>query len=385
MFGRRLTLFDLFGFQVRLDASWFLLAGLVAWSLAVGYFPYAAPGFDAATYWAMAVVGVLGLALSVVVHELAHALVGRRHGMEISGITLFVFGGIAEMVDEPATPGAETRMALAGPAMSVAVAGLAMAGDELTAWAGGVDAGNPARQVLDYLAFLNLLLAGFNMIPAFPLDGGRVLRAALWAWRGDLLWATRQASRAGGLLGLGLIAVGLWQVVAGNLVAGGWWGIVGLFVRAAAAQAYRQQLVKTHRAEHSVGHLMAEPVALAATMDLDAAVREVVLVQPHGLYPVVDGEGRLVGCVEAATAAALAGSGHVVADVMRPCGPATIGEHADAAQALARMQRCGRARLMVTRDGRLVGVLSLADLLPALSVRQEAALPRARGAARLNT
>lgn len=385
MFGRRLTLFDLFGFKVRLDASWFLLAGLVAWSLAVGYFPLAAPGYHAATYWIMGVVGVLGLALSVVVHELAHALVGRRHGMEISGITLFVFGGIAEMVDEPDSPGGEARMALAGPAMSVAIAGLAMAGDQLMAWLGGADAANPARQVLAYLMFLNLLLAAFNMIPAFPLDGGRVLRAALWAWRGDLLWATRQASRAGGVLGLGLIAIGLWQVVAGNLVAGGWWGIVGLFVRVAAAQAYRQQLVKAHRAEHSVGRLMAEPVALAADMSVGEAVRDIVLRQPHGLYPVVDGESRLVGCIETAAATALAESDCLVADVMRPCGPATIGERADAAQALARMQRCGRTRLMVTRDGRLVGVLSVTDLLPALSVREEVALPRANGMARLNT
>jgi Zn-dependent protease/CBS domain-containing protein len=375
MFGRRLTLFDLFGFKVRLDASWFLLAGLVAWSLAAGYFPYAAPGFDAVTYWVMGVVGVIGLALSVVVHELAHALVGRRHGMEIAGITLFVFGGIAEMNDEPATPRGEFRMAVAGPLMSVAIAGLSLGLNWLLLVVGGADGGNPAVQVLAYLGFLNLLLAGFNMIPAFPLDGGRVFRAALWAWRGDLLWATRLATRAGEMLGLGLMAIGVWQVVAGNLVAGGWWGIVGLFVRAAAAQAYRQQLVKTHRADHRIGRLMAEPVALAADMPA-AAAGAIMLRRPHALYPVIDGDGFLLGCVEAGAVAVPAGSSRLIRDLMRSCGAVTIGENADAAQALARMQRCKSPRLMVTREGRLVGVVGLADLLPALSIRAEVAIGR---------
>lgn len=384
MFGRRLTLFDLFGFKVRLDASWFLLAGLVAWSLAVGYFPYAAPGFAAVTYWVMGVVGVIGLALSVVVHELAHAVIGRRYGMDISGITLFVFGGIAEMTDEPATPRGEVRMAMAGPLMSVVIAGLALGLNWLLAVLGGADGGDPAVQVLAYLGFLNLLLAGFNLIPAFPLDGGRVLRAALWAWRGDLVWATKHATRAGEMLGLVLIAVGLWQVAAGNLVAGGWWGIIGLFVRAAAAQAYRQQLIKANRAGHRIGRLMVAPVALPADMSA-AAARALMLRQPHSLYPVVDGENFLLGCVGAGAVAALADSSRVVGDVARPCGPATIGESADAAQALARMQRCGAARLMVTREGRLVGVLALTDLLPALSIRDEAALGRANDLARLNT
>lgn len=371
MFGRRLTLFELCGFKIRLDLSWFLLAGLVAWSLASGYFPQASPGFGPMTYWLMGVVGVLALSLSVVVHELAHAVIGRRYGMQIAGITLFVFGGVAEMEDEPATPQGEWRMAVAGPLVSLGVAMVSLGLGWLLAAAVGADPAGPVLAGLGYLGFLNLLLAGFNMIPAFPLDGGRVLRAVLWAWRGDVVWATRWAAGAGGVLGLVLMAVGLWQALIGNTVAGAWWLVVGLFVRVAAAHAYHRQVAKVRRDALGIGRLMTVPVALTADMPVGRAMREVVERRPHAAYPVVNSEGRLLGCVEATTLATLTDSGRLVGDVMRPCGPAIIGEAADAAQALARMQRSGRTRLMVTRDGRLVGVLALADLLPELSIRTQ--------------
>lgn len=366
MFGRRLTLFTLCGFAIRLDPSWFVLAGLVAWTLALGYFPEAAPGLSTATYWLMGLAGVLGLALSVVLHELAHALVGRRYGMHIAGITLFVFGGVAEMADEPATPAAEWRMAMAGPLVSLVIALASLGLGGLLARAGVAPAA-PVPAVLGYLGFLNLLLAGFNMVPAFPLDGGRVLRAVLWAWRGDLVWATRLASAAGGALGLLLMAVGLWQILGGNVVGGAWWLVIGLFVRAAAAHAYGQQVAKSRRDGLGITRLMAPPVALAVDMAVDQALR-VVERQPHGSYPVVDGDGRLLGCVDTAILAAR--SDRRIGEVMSPCLAAgIIGEGSDAAQALARMQRSGRTRLMVTRDGRLVGMLALADLLPELAIR----------------
>lgn len=364
MFGRPLTLFTWCGFAIRLDASWLLLAALVAWSLGFGYFPEAAPGRPPWEYGVMALAGVVGLGASVVVHELAHALVGRRHGIRFGAITLFLFGGIAELAEEPPTPQGEWRMALAGPLVSLAVAAAVLGG----AWAldGG---GAPAvLAVLSYLGFLNLLLAAFNLVPAFPLDGGRVLRAALWAWRGDLVWATRQATRMGGMLGLVLMALGLWQAAIGNTLAGAWWLVVGLFVRAAAAHTWRQQLAGLRP---GIARLMAPPVTLEAGMAVERALREVVEPQPHAFYPVVDTDGRLLGGVEAATLTTLAGSGRRVGEVMRPCGAGIIGEGADPAQALARMQRSGRTRLMVTRGGRLVGVLALADLLPELKVRAE--------------
>lgn len=242
MFAYRLPLFQLFGLKVRLHPSWLVLAGLVLWSLGVGYFPYVAPDQAPLAHWLMAVAGLLGLAASVVAHEMAHALVGRRMGIPIAGITLFALGGVAELEAEPSEPGGEALMALAGPLFSVAAAGFFYGLIELV---GDEGASSPTIIVLDYLGFINLLLAGFNMLPAFPMDGGRVLRAALWAWRGDVLWATRWAALGAAILGLGLMAMGLWQMMDGALAAGLWWVLVGLFVRVAAAQACRRQAEAT--------------------------------------------------------------------------------------------------------------------------------------------
>ena len=166
-FGARLTLFRLLGFEVRLDASWLILAVLVTWSLARGYFPSTAPGLAAETYWWMGVVGAVGLFASIVLHELAHSVVARRYGLPMRGITLFIFGGVAEMEDHPPTPKAEGLMAIAGPIMSYALALLCYL-LYLAASGGGLPAAPVA--VLGYLGFINAVLATFNLNPVFPLD-----------------------------------------------------------------------------------------------------------------------------------------------------------------------------------------------------------------------
>lgn len=234
MFGRRLTLFTLCGFRVRVDASWLVLAVLIVWSLGNAYFPAMAPHLTPAAHFLMALAGLLGLAWSILLHELAHSIVARHYGLPIGGITLFLFGGIAELEAEPETPKGEMLMAVAGPAMSLVLAILLHGGAVALA-------GTGAAAVLSYLGLINLLLAGFNLIPAFPMDGGRMLRAALWAWRGDLMWATRMASLAGTTLGIVVMAAGFWQVAVGQIVAGMWWVLIGAFVRISAAQALRQQ------------------------------------------------------------------------------------------------------------------------------------------------
>jgi Zn-dependent protease/predicted transcriptional regulator len=369
MLGTRLTLFELFGFKVRVDASWLLLAVLIVWSLAVGYFPAMAPGWEPATYWAMGVVGLLGLALSVVVHELAHALVARRFDMPIAGITLFVFGGVAEMSREPSTARGEFLMAIVGPLMSLAVAGVFHLA---VALAEGLGAGpaNPAVAVLGYLAFLNLLLAGFNMIPAFPLDGGRVLRAVLWAWRKDLVWATWVATGCGSLFGMLLAGWGLLLVLQGYITGGLWWILIGLFVRAAAAGAYRE--VRGNRLSgHPVAKLMnIHPVTVAPDVTIERLVEEYFYLHPHTCFPVVAG-GVLLGCVDMDALGRVARHEwrvRTVAEVMQDCAAATLPDTADAAEALARMRRTGRSRMMITHGGQLVGILSLTDLLGSLSL-----------------
>ncbi|MBI5163215.1 MAG: site-2 protease family protein [Magnetospirillum sp.] len=243
MFGHRLRLFRLLGFAIHIDATWLVLAALIVWSLAAGYFPLVAPDRAGGVYWLMAVSGLLGLAASVVAHELAHAVVARHLDLRIAGITLFLFGGVAEMAEEPDSPRAELLMALAGPALSLAV-GAAAWGALAVGLAAGM--GAVAAALLGYLAMVNLLLAGFNLIPAFPLDGGRVLRALLWAWRGDLLWATWVATGGGRLLGMVLMVWGMWTaLMLANPFGGLWWVVIGLFVHAAAVESYRRQAVRS--------------------------------------------------------------------------------------------------------------------------------------------
>jgi len=371
MFGKQIVLFELFGIEIKVDMSWALLALLIAWSLAKGFFPAYYEGLPAAVYWWMGIVGAFGLFASIVLHELSHSLVGRYQGMRIKGITLFLFGGVAEMADEPAAPRAEFTMALAGPLASLALAGLfyliAMA-------AAGAGLADPVVAVLRYLALLNLLLAVFNLLPAFPLDGGRMLRAVLWWRSGDLRRATRIASRIGSAAGFGLMALGVFTALQGNLVGGIWWLLIGLFLQRAAVGAYQHLLVRRALQGERVRRFMtADPVAVPPDLPLDRLVEEYVYRYHHDLFPVVEG-GRPVGCITL----------RQIREVPRERWPTTpvraiadsrvaensVGAEEDAMQALARMQQTGRSRLMVTDDrGRLVGLLALKDMMALLALR----------------
>jgi Zn-dependent protease len=237
MFGNRVKLFELFGFSVHLDTSWVVIALLVTWSLATGYLPDRFAGFSPLTYWIMGVIGAAGLFLSIVFHEFCHSLVARSYGMEMKGITLFLFGGIAEMGSEPSRPKVEFLMALAGPVSSI-VLGFFFYGLLLLLTAAGlppVFAG-----IFGYLAFINWLIAGFNLLPAFPLDGGRILRSALWQWKKDFLWSTHIVSWLGAGFGIVLMALGVVSFLAGFPIVGMWYFLIGLFLHRAARHSYRK-------------------------------------------------------------------------------------------------------------------------------------------------
>lgn len=369
MFGRRVTLFELFSFKVRVDASWLVLAGLIVWGLAAGYFPAAAPGLEAAAYWGMGLVGFVGLAASIVAHEMAHALVARRYGMPIRGITLFLFGGIAEMEEEPASPRGEALMAIAGPLMSLALAAacfgaaLALSHPGLAPWPIALVA-----PVLSYLAFINGLLAVFNLVPAFPLDGGRVLRALLWGWTGDIVWATRIAGGMGSWLGLLLMAGGVYELALGSAVGGLWWVLIGLFVRAAARGAVRQQEQRSRFGGARVRRFTEpHPVTVTPELTLQRLVDDCFETYDLGSVPVVEADGRLAGRVLLSQVRSVPRErwpALTVADVMEPFpGEAMVRADAEAASAHARMRGTGRRQLMVVgADGRLVGLIRLASL-----------------------
>ncbi|HEX9733406.1 MAG TPA: site-2 protease family protein [Thermoanaerobaculia bacterium] len=372
MFGPRIHLFRLFGFPIRLDLSWFLVAVLVAWSLAAGYFPQTYPDLGKPVYWTMGIVGSLGLFVSVVLHELAHALVARRFGLEIKGITLFIFGGVAEMADEPPSPRAEFMVAIAGPLASLGIAlgclGLNQLGQE-GAWPLAVEA------VIGYLGLVNALLVAFNIVPAFPLDGGRVLRSILWHWKDNLRWATRVTSAIGSAFGVGLIVLGVVAFIRGAYVSGMWWFLIGLFLRNAAQMSYQQLLVRRVLEGELVSRFMVrDPVTVPRAISVRELVEDYVYQHHFKMFPVVDGE-RLLGCVTTRRIKELPREeweSQSVGAIAEPCRDEnTVGPGDDALAALAKMSGRQLSRLMVVEGERLVGVLALKDMLQFLSLKVE--------------
>jgi Zn-dependent protease len=229
-----LNLGKILGIPIRLHVSWFLIAILITWTLAAGYFPQEYPGWPAATYWLVGAITAVFFFASVLIHELGHSVLALREKVPVKSITLFIFGGVAQIGREPPTAGAEFRIAIAGPLSSLGLAAL-------FGGLGAVLADNATLAApLAYLGRINLLLALFNMIPGFPLDGGRVLRAALWAFGGSLQNATKWASRAGRVVAFGFILIGVGQVLLGGLLNGLWLAFIGWFLNNAAESSYQQ-------------------------------------------------------------------------------------------------------------------------------------------------
>jgi Zn-dependent protease/predicted transcriptional regulator len=372
MFAKRIPLFKLLGFQVWLDWTWFILALLITWSLATVLFPklYEEAGLTPTVQWSMGVAGAAGLFVSIVLHELGHSVVARRFGMQMRGITLFIFGGVAEMTDEPPSAIAEFFVAIAGPVVSFLI-GVGMLG--MTTLGATLDWPTAIVGVTRWLGWINLVLVGFNLVPAFPLDGGRVFRAGLWYWKGDLRWATRVASSVGGMFGIVLIAIGLLSLFAGNFIGGVWWVVIGLFLRGASSASYQQVLLRRALEGEPVARFMsASPIVVPPDIPISTLIDEYFYRYYHRMYPVAS-NGHLVGCVSIADVKALPQHDwpvRTVTEIMSECGDAnTVRADDDAMRALAKLNASGESRLMVVDDGQLVGILSLKDLLRFLSLR----------------
>ncbi len=288
MFGRQLKLFRLFGFTVRVDASWLVIAFLIAFTLAAGLFPSYYKGLPTSTYWWMGVAGAAGLFVSIVFHEFWHSLVARQYGLPISGITLFIFGGVSEMTEEPQSPSVEFFMAVAGPVSSFLLSGIFY-----VAFLGmRASTPLPVHAVFAYLAYVNVLLGLFNLLPAFPLDGGRVLRSILWYAKGNLRWATRIASRIGSAFGAAMILLGIVTFVKGNLIGGVWWFMIGMFLRNASQMSYRQLLIRRALEGEHVHQLMkSDLVTVGPSVTLARLMDDYIFRYHYKMFPVVEEGG----------------------------------------------------------------------------------------------
>src|SRR5579859_6465258 len=367
-----LQLGQLAGIKVGIHYTWVFAFVLIAWSLATGYFPTVVTSAGAATYWTLGVVAALLLFVSVLVHELSHSLVARSRGLKVDSITLFIFGGVSNLTSEATTPGDEFFVAVVGPVSSIILAGIFWAVSQT------LPSASPAGALVGYLAFINLLLGGFNLVPGFPLDGGRVLRSLVWGATGSLQRATEVASYAGQAVGWLLIVWGFARVLGGDFLGGVWTAFIGWFLNNAAESTRHEQAQRETLRGVPVSRLVDQPSAVAtAGLSVQDFVFEQVLQRGHRALPIVD-DGRLVGIVTLGDAKKLprdAWPTTPVASIMTSVPLKTVAPETELTAAIGLMAESGLHQLPVVQDGRVVGLLSRADIVRFLQLRQELRLP----------
>lgn len=365
-----ILLFRVAGIEVRLDFTWFFIFALVLVSLAAGYFPRAHPDLSTASYWTAGVVATLLFFASIVGHELSHALVAKASGIPVPGITLFLFGGVSRMAEEPSKPATEFRIAIVGPLASFVLAaifwGLHAA---IAPSASPLVAGVPL-----YLAWINTALGVFNLLPGLPLDGGRILRAFAWWRTGSLRRGTRIAANAGKGIAVGLMVLGGLEIFAGALVGGLWLVLIGLFLRGTAEAGYQNLVILQSLEDVRVGDVaIAEPVTVSPQLSLQALVDDYFLRYGYRAYPVVEG-GSVLGLIsidalrELEPEARRAGT---VKEHMTPLSAAgRVAPGVPLADALKKLAGAPGGRLLVLDEGdRLAGMLTKEGLTRFVEIR----------------
>ena len=367
MLSGNISLGRIGGVEVRINWSWLVIFALIVWTLADGVFPSTNPGLSGNTHLAMAIVAALLFVVSILLHELGHAWEARREGLEVDGITLWLFGGVSQFKGGFPSAGAEFRIAIAGPLVSlvlgvvfvlIAIAGLPSAVDGVAAW----------------LGYINLALLVFNLIPALPLDGGRVLRAALWQSKGDLGWATRVGTDIGRVFGYLFIGLGLAMFIFQGSFSGAWLAFIGWFLlQAATAEA---RYIATEAALHGlrVRDLMVrDPVTVDGDLTVGQFMDEVARSRRFTTYPVVD-RRRPIGLLAFGSVAALPRSewdSRRVREAMLPLDRVPqLTEDETAIDALTALSSPASNRGLVVENGHLAGLLSITDLTRALELRR---------------
>jgi Zn-dependent protease/CBS domain-containing protein len=361
------------GVPVGLHWSWFAALALFSWSLGATVFPAEHPGLADATYAGMAIVAALALFACLIAHELGHALQARREGVEIEGITLWVFGGVARFKGMFPSAGAELRIAIAGPLVSLAL-GLALAGA-----AAMLSLPDAIEGVVAWLGWVNLMLLGFNLLPALPLDGGRVLRALLWRRSGDFARATRTAGRLGRIIGH-VMATGGLVLVLFSYPSGFWLAMVGFFIVLAAGAESRLAEASVLLGGLTVADAMApDPVAVPADADLAWFADAVYARARHTAYPVVE-TGRAAGRLTfRAVADVPAASRHAVRvrDVAQPLDRTLVLTAREPLfEATLQLLQHPDGWAVVTDGGDLAGVLTISDVSRVIELRRLTATVR---------
>jgi Zn-dependent protease/CBS domain-containing protein len=358
------------GVDVGVNWTVLFIFGLILFGLSTVQFPLLFPGAGTVTYWVAGLVAALAFFASLLAHELAHAVVALRYGIRVDGIVLWLFGGVARLRDEAPNPTADLRIAGVGPLVSV-VLGLLFSG--AAALAALVGVGGITLGVLGWLGLINLVLAAFNLIPAAPLDGGRILRSVLWRTRGDRTEAAIIASKAGRVFGFVVIGIGLAQLIFGPGFGGLWLVLIGWFITSAAGAEEQQARLQSSLGGLRVEQLMTpDPVTVTGDMTVASLLSDYVLANRFSAFPVVDEAGGPTGLVTLTRIKQLDDEQRratLVRDIA--CDPdeiALVGPRESVTAILPRLGACADGRAVVVEDGRVIGIVSPTDITRMLRI-----------------
>lgn len=379
-----MPLFTIFGIEVRLDISVLIIFFLIVFSLGNGIFPQWHPEWSQELIWGTALVSGILFFASLLAHELAHSVVSQRYGIPVPRITLFLFGGMAETSREPDEPKMEFWVAIAGPLMSFLIS---IVCSNLAFWITGdsnlvtrITSGDneavaqvgPVATSLLWLGSINLILAVFNMIPGFPMDGGRVFRAIIWGITGDQIKATRWASNGGRYFGWTLMALGVLTLLGGGGLGGLWWILIGWFISSLATMSYKQLVTDRALRGFKVSDLMRTRFDyVAANVSLPDFIDQYLLRSTQQLWPVID-DDNLVGVVSLSDMIELSEAerqNKLVGDVIRPLSSQNYLEpDTSADEAFQHLAGAGDEPVPVITRGKIVGLIQRGDILRWMSL-----------------
>lgn len=357
-----INLGKIFDIQIKIDYSWFIIFLLITWSLGGHYFPHSYPGWQSLTYWIVALSTCLIFFACVLAHELSHSLVSKAHGIPVRDITLFIFGGVAQIASEPEKPRNEFLMAFAGPLISIVIAILFRFVFFVMR-----DSFQPVAALAYWLSRINLILAIFNLVPGFPLDGGRILRAVVWKITGNFRKATRIASGAGQFVAFLLIFFGMFMFFTGRFFNGLWFVFIGWFLNNAAEKSYRWVALKDTMRGVTVEEVMVkECYGVPGDITLEQLIHEHIIRGGHRCLPVIE-SGRVVGLVTVHQIKEVphhAWSSTTVEEVMIPLDKTKAVKPSDPLFSIFEtMTREDISQLPVVRNGELVGIIGKDNIL----------------------
>ncbi|MBN1368830.1 MAG: site-2 protease family protein [Dehalococcoidaceae bacterium] len=364
-----IRLFKVGGIEIGVHYSWLFIFALITWSLAEGYFPQLYPDWTTGVYWWTSVLAALLLFISVLIHELAHSLIARARGMSVSSITLFLLGGVSNLDSEPEKPRVEFSMAIAGPATSLILAGVFRGISYLVP-----DQQSPVYAMVAYLSLVNLIVAIFNMLPGFPLDGGRVLRSILWGITGSIRRATNIAANIGRLFGWALIIFGFFQLFAGNILGGIWIAFIGFFLSNAAESSRFQVNLKERLSKIKVEQVITREVNFVSPDTTVEQLIDGVFREQYGRALPVCEDKKLLGIVTVSDVKGLSRDkwkDTPVRDIYtsQPLHTVKPGDSLYTAFNLINSRDVNQ--LLVEREGECAGIISRSDILKKLELMQE--------------